>query len=88
MITDLVARFFSSQNPPYDQYEAFGTSYNPGDVATNGGLYNRLGRGIPDVSANGDNITIIFQGQKALVAGSSASRFCSAARTLVLYSSW
>ncbi|KAH9219932.1 protease S8 tripeptidyl peptidase I [Leptodontidium sp. 2 PMI_412] len=65
--------YFSSHNPPYDSYSAFGTSYNPGDVAANGGLYNRLGRGIPDVSANGDNITMIYQGQKALAAGSSAS---------------
>lgn len=68
-------RYFSSHNPPYDSYSAFGTSYNPGDVAANGGLYNRLGRGIPDVSANGDNITMIYQGQKALAAGSSASEF-------------
>ncbi|KAL2069566.1 hypothetical protein VTL71DRAFT_14245 [Oculimacula yallundae] len=65
--------YFSSHNPPYDSYAAFGTFHNPGDVAANGGLYNALGRGIPDVSANGDNITIVYQGQKALAAGSSAS---------------
>ena len=29
-------------------------------AGTSGGIYNRIGRGIPDVSANGDNIAVII----------------------------
>jgi len=44
-----------------------------GEIGTNGGLYNRGGRGSPDVSANGDNIATFVQGQFDLGAGTSAS---------------
>jgi tripeptidyl-peptidase-1 len=36
-------------------------------------LYNRLGRGYPDVSANGDNIATFIQGNFTLEGGTSAS---------------
>jgi len=65
--------YFGRHNPPYLSYTAFGTGYDPGNVGANGGLYNRIGRGIPDVAANGDNITVVAQGQLGLEGGTSAS---------------
>lgn len=41
--------------------------------ATNGGLYNRNGRGIPDVAANGDNIALFVGGEFGTEGGTSAS---------------
>lgn len=43
--------FFSDHNPPYPYY--YNGNYQN---ATNGGVYNRNGRGIPDVAANGVSI--------------------------------
>ena len=65
--------YFGRHNPPYLPYSGFGTGYDPGNVSVNGGLYNRIGRGIPDVAANGENITVAAQGQFGLLAGTSAS---------------
>lgn len=36
-------------------------------------MYNRIGRGIPDVSANGDNIAVFNGGDFQLSGGTSAS---------------
>tara|TARA_R110002060_G_scaffold46964_7_gene58102 strand:+ start:727 stop:1143 length:417 start_codon:yes stop_codon:yes gene_type:complete len=61
-----VATFFEKHNPPYKYYSALSpdtsnTSTLP-DIAAlagnTGGIYNRIGRGIPDVAANGDNIAV------------------------------
>ncbi|KAF8492103.1 tripeptidyl peptidase A [Gautieria morchelliformis] len=41
--------------------------------STNQGLFNAAGRGIPDVSAQGDNFEIFFQGQALLTGGTSAA---------------
>jgi tripeptidyl-peptidase-1 len=65
--------YFGRHNPPYLSYSAFGTAFDPGNVSANGGLYNRIGRGIPDVAANGDNIVVVSRGQTGLVIGTSAS---------------
>lgn len=40
---------------------------------TNSGKFNRSGRAFPDVSAQGENVEIIFQGEAGLVAGTSCS---------------
>ncbi|KUI56412.1 Aorsin [Cytospora mali] len=65
---DAVASYFKDHEPPYPYY------YNGNYLnATNGGVYNRNGRGIPDVSANGDNIVIFNQGYASLNGGTSAS---------------
>ena len=40
---------------------------------TKGGLYNRAGRGYPDVSAVGDNVVIFNNGAPTLIGGTSAS---------------
>jgi len=57
---DALSTFFGNYSPPYPYYSAL--SADPGDITTlpdvdnlssNGGIYNRVGRGFPDVSANG-----------------------------------
>ncbi|KAH8116692.1 family S53 protease-like protein [Phellopilus nigrolimitatus] len=40
---------------------------------TNSGRFNRSGRGYPDVSAQGENIEIVVDGETGLIAGTSAS---------------
>lgn len=42
-------------------------------MGENGGLYNRSGRGYPDVSAIGDYIPIYIRGYPHLTGGTSAS---------------
>lgn len=42
-------------------------------AGSTGGIYNRIGRGIPDVSANGDNIAVYVGGEYGLSGGTSAS---------------
>lgn len=64
-----VATFFKEHNPPYPYYS--GLINDTGDIQTlpdvgalagnTGGIYNRIGRGIPDVAANGDNIAVSIQ---------------------------
>lgn len=63
---DAIATYFKVQNPPYPYY------YN-GSYENSKGLYNRNGRGIPDVAANGDNIATYNQGSYGLSGGTSAS---------------
>ena len=43
-----VAEYFAIANPPYPHYSEFEV-----DLNTTKGLYNRIGRGYPDVAANG-----------------------------------
>ncbi|EIW62968.1 family S53 protease [Trametes versicolor FP-101664 SS1] len=40
---------------------------------TNSGRFNRAGRGFPDISAQGQNVDIVFQNQVGTVAGTSCS---------------
>ncbi|OSD03903.1 family S53 protease [Trametes coccinea BRFM310] len=40
---------------------------------TNAGKFNAAGRGFPDISAQGENVEIVFQGQFGTVAGTSCS---------------
>jgi len=61
-----VSTFFEKHNPPYPYYSALSADTEDikllpdiGALAgSSGGIYNRIGRGIPDVSANGDNIAV------------------------------
>lgn len=62
-----VSTFFADHNPPYPYYS--NGQYN----STGGGIYNRNGRGIPDVAANGDNIAVYLGGEAVLEGGTSAS---------------
>lgn len=63
-----VATFFADHDPPYPYYT--NGQYNS---SGGGGLYNRNGRGIPDVAANGDNIAVYVGGNFTLEGGTSAS---------------
>lgn len=64
-----VANYFATSNPPYPYYEAT----NGTGIGANGGIYNRIGRGYPDISAVGDNVLIFNKGNPTLIGGTSAS---------------
>ncbi|KAK3672756.1 hypothetical protein LTR78_007342 [Recurvomyces mirabilis] len=65
-----VARYFEIDNPSYPSYSC---EYNSSACFTNGGFYNRGGRGYPDFSAIGDNVLIYFKGKPVRIGGTSAS---------------
>jgi len=64
-----VANYFATDNPPYPYY----SSTNNDSFGANGGIYNRNGRGYPDVSAVGDNVVIFNAGAPILIGGTSAA---------------
>ncbi|KAI1868901.1 hypothetical protein JX265_006880 [Neoarthrinium moseri] len=62
-----VDRFFKDHEPVYPAYSgliADADNYTLPNITAlagnSGGIYNRMGRGIPDVAANGDNIAIFI----------------------------
>lgn len=77
-----VATYFADHDPGYPYYSAL-AQVDPSDVyalpnvtllaGNTGGIYNRIGRGIPDVAANGDNIAVYVGGEFGLSGGTSAS---------------
>lgn len=69
-----VANYFAKHNPPYKHYSTLvNSTAQIAALGKHGGLYNRIGRGIPDVSANGDNIATFVNGDYGLSGGTSAS---------------
>ena len=62
-----VETYFNNNDPGYKYYN--GNS----SFGQNGGIYNRAGRGYPDVSANGDNIATFNKGAYSSQGGTSAS---------------
>lgn len=77
---DAVATFFQDHDPQYPYYCALSPDANnptlPNITAlagNTGGIYNRIGRGIPDVAANGDNIATYTGTRFELSGGTSAS---------------
>ncbi|KAJ5689010.1 Rattus norvegicus CLN2 is a lysosomal protease Precursor [Penicillium macrosclerotiorum] len=62
-----VSRYFSNSNPGYPFYEGNWTS------GGSSGLYNRLGRGYPDVAAVADNIALWYEAKFGHTGGTSAS---------------
>ncbi|KAJ5670945.1 hypothetical protein N7507_000072 [Penicillium longicatenatum] len=64
-----VTDYFSKAKPEYPYYE----SVNNKSFGANGGIYNRIGRGYPDVSAVGDNVVIYNKGLPTSIGGTSAS---------------
>ncbi|KAF2147631.1 aorsin [Myriangium duriaei CBS 260.36] len=62
-----VSTYFTKHNPKYPYY--YDGKYN----SSTNGLYNRNGRGIPDVAAVGDNIAVYVGGNFTLEGGTSAS---------------
>ncbi|KAF2761577.1 putative protease S8 tripeptidyl peptidase I [Pseudovirgaria hyperparasitica] len=69
-----VDTFFAKHNPPYKSYSAIVNNTDlVGTLGSYGGIYNRIGRGIPDVAAVGDNIATYVGGEFGLSGGTSAS---------------
>lgn len=64
-----VSDYFSRAKPSYPYYE----SVNNNSFGANGGIYNRIGRGYPDVSAIGDNVVIFTSGLPNKIGGTSAA---------------
>lgn len=74
-----VATYLAENNPPYPYYEEFSVNVN-----TTAGVYNRIGRGYPDVSANGANFRAYTGGHDYSWYGSSlASPLFASVLTLV-----
>ena len=69
-----VTTYFTDHDPGYQYYNTSGTN-NPADNITDSGtlIYNRAGRGYPDVAAIGDNVLIVNNGIALLIGGTSAS---------------
>ncbi|KAF1990249.1 putative alkaline serine protease AorO [Aulographum hederae CBS 113979] len=65
-----VNNYFTKHNPPYPYYSG---NNNTGLANPGNGIYNRIGRGYPDISAIGDNVVIFYQGAPTLIGGTSAS---------------
>ncbi|TFA98341.1 Tripeptidyl-peptidase sed1 [Trichoderma ghanense] len=63
-----IASYFASHDPGYASYNTSG-----GVVPTTGGIYNRAGRGYPDVSAVGDNGVVVNKEEEVLEGGTSMS---------------
>jgi tripeptidyl-peptidase-1 len=64
-----VNNYLTNSPPPYPSY----STTDDAAIGAGGGIYNRGGRGYPDVSAVGDNIVIFNKGAPTLIAGTSAS---------------
>lgn len=72
--TEAVAKFFASPDgPTYPFYEVLLSKKNA-TLGANGGIYNRIGRGQPDVAANGDNTLVSVGGSFGISGGTSASK--------------
>lgn len=61
--------YFATHDPGYPTYNYSGD----GSIGANAGRYNRAGRGIPDVSANGNNLLVFRQNQVHYTGGTSMS---------------
>jgi len=64
-----VATYFATAGTQYPYYSS--TMNN--SFGANGGIYNRNGRGYPDISAIGDNVVIFNKGAPTLIGGTSAA---------------
>ncbi|KAL9064346.1 MAG: hypothetical protein Q9157_007866 [Trypethelium eluteriae] len=74
-----VARYLTENSPPYPYYEEFGVNVN-----STQGIYNRIGRGYPDVAANGANFRAYTNGIDEHWYGSSlASPLFASVLTLI-----
>lgn len=64
-----VEEYLARVNLSYPYYEGVDNS----SFAQNGGIYNRIGRAYPDVSAIGENILVFLRGDPIVGGGTSAS---------------
>ena len=65
-----VQQYFAQHDPGHPYYEANADASN---IGANGGIYNRGGRGIPDISANGANFRAFRNGTNYHWFGTSLS---------------
>ena len=75
------SNFFETQGYQYDAVQSYFEAYDPGypwydaktskDIGADGGIYNRFGRAIPDVSANGAFFGAFNQGSQTQFFGTS-----------------
>ncbi|PNS17151.1 hypothetical protein CAC42_7205 [Sphaceloma murrayae] len=66
---DAVNAYFAKNLVDYPYYE----SIDNASFGENGGIYNRIGRGYPDVAGLGDKIAIVGNLRPLLIGGTSAS---------------
>lgn len=52
-------------------YPSYNTS--DGNIPNEGGIYNRIVRGYPDIAVVGDKIAVVFMAQPNILGGTSAS---------------
>ncbi|KAJ5780090.1 hypothetical protein N7457_005250 [Penicillium paradoxum] len=64
-----VADYFAKAKPSYPYYKSVDNS----SFGENNGIYNRIGRGYPDVAAIGDKVIIYNRGLPSSIGGTSAS---------------
>jgi tripeptidyl-peptidase-1 len=64
---DAVSSYLNNYAPDYPYY----TYTGPSSITGSNGVYNRAGRGIPDVSANGANFMTFVDGQESPMDGTS-----------------
>lgn len=77
-----VAEYFKFHSPPYPYYSEFGVDFNKTK-----GLYNQIGRGYPDVAANGAYMPAFVNGELGQWFGTSlASPTFASVLTLVSHS--
>ena len=62
----IYSRYFTNHDPGYPYYSCFNCT-----IGANGGRYNRIGRGFPDVSAIGNNASLIIGGEVIMKSGTS-----------------
>ena len=70
---EAVEGYFRDSAPSYAFYESEGGGEEGNGFGEGDGIYNRLGRGYPDISAVGDNVLIFNRGSPTLIGGTSAS---------------
>jgi tripeptidyl-peptidase-1 len=71
---EAVANYLETeQNPKKSASLPFYNADNGTGIGAGGGVYNRQGRGYPDVAACGDNVAVFYQGESTLIGGTSAS---------------
>ncbi|KOS19866.1 Tripeptidyl-peptidase sed1 [Escovopsis weberi] len=63
-----VANYFSAHDPGYASYNT-----SAGNIPFTGGIYNKAGRGYPDIAAVGDNAIIAYHGGFVFSGGTSMS---------------
>ncbi|KAE9375731.1 subtilisin-like protein [Stipitochalara longipes BDJ] len=65
---DAVNSFITNHNPPFPSYSSLN-----GSIGANGGIYNRIGRAYPDMSANGVNGALVYSQSPTTLGGTSMS---------------